>query len=193
MLNVSFVGVGYSWYLRGYFIMIPILKPLQEEHVRRIREARIAGHRIIVVQGATGYGKNTVAAYIVSQAALKAQDVLMLVHRRKLVDQISDRLMQFQVTHGILMRGEHQDKSCKIQVASRDTLLSRCVRNEWLGMPPANLVIVDEAHHAANPESEYRRILAQYPQATILLLTATPVGPEGQGLGPWAQALVCAA
>jgi hypothetical protein len=31
-------------------------------------------------------------------------------------------------------------------VASRDTLLSRAVRNDWIEPPPADLVIVDESH-----------------------------------------------
>ncbi len=172
--------------------MIPTLHAFQMDLVQRVRAQRAKGNRIIVVQGATGCGKNTIAAYIVQQAALKESYVLFMVHRRKLVDQIDDRLNQFQVNHSILMRGESYDRHSPVCVASRDTLLSRCVQNEWMGLPPANLVIVDEAHHAANLDSEYRRIIGQYPNATILLLSATPVGPDGKGLGPWAQAIECA-
>lgn len=172
--------------------MIPILHPFQEDLYHRVRARRAEGKRIIVVQGATGCGKNTWSAFVVKQASLKSTDVLCMVHRRKLVNQISDRLIQFEVNHGVFMRGEPRDHGARIQVASRDTLLSRCVRNEWIGMPPAQLIVVDEAHHAAHPDSEYRRILACYPQATILLLSASPVGPDGKGLGPWAQAIECA-
>lgn len=159
----------------------------------RVRQTRARGARIIVVQGPTGCGKTTWACHAVSQAVAKNSYVLMMVHRRKLVDQMSDRLIQFQIEHGVLMAGQTRAKECRVQVASRDTLLSRCVNNQWLGMPPANLIIVDEGHHAADAQSEYRRILQNYPEATILLLTATPVGPDGQGLGPWAQAIECAA
>lgn len=132
------------------------------------------------------------AADIVRSAAAKFKRVLFLAHRRKLVDQIAKRLGEYDVPRGIIMAGEKYS-SALVQVASRDTVLSRVFNNEWEGMPPADLVIVDEGHRAANPESEYRRILEQYPQATILLLTATPVGPDGQGMGPWAEAIVCAA
>jgi DNA repair protein RadD len=173
--------------------VIPILKSLQMDHVERIRQARRDGARIIVVQGATGYGKNTVAAYLARCAVQKNIYTLMMVHRRKLVDQISERLLQFETQHGIIMRGEKPDPKYLVQVASRDTLMSRCVNNNWLGMPPAGLVIVDEAHHAWDPSSDYRRILMNYPEATILLVTATPACPDGSGLGPWAQAIVCAA
>lgn len=173
--------------------MTPTLRPYQVDLYNRVCEARRKGSHIIVVQGATGSGKNSWAAFVVKRAAEKGTQVLFMVHRRKLVEQIRERLYQFQVDHGIVMRGFPPDPRFKVQVASRDTLLSRCVRNEWLGLPPATLVIVDEAHHAAGDESEYRRILSRYPGATILLLSATPVGPDGAGLGPWAQAIECAA
>jgi superfamily II DNA or RNA helicase len=172
--------------------MMPVLKPLQVDWVDRIRAAA-ARARVIVCQAATGFGKNTVAAYLAYCAFGKGKRVLMLVHRRKLVDQLGERLEQFGVPYGVLMRGEKYHPSLPVQTASRDTVLSRGLRNEFIELPPADLVMVDEAHHAHDPESEYRKILAHYPQAKILLLSATPVGPDGSGMGPFAQAIVCAA
>lgn len=168
------------------------IRPYQMDQYRRVREAA-AHHRIIVVQGATGCGKTTWAAYTTQQAVAKEKRVLFLVHRRRLVDQICRRLAEFGITHGVIMRDKGAYGPAPVQVGSRDTILSRCFTHEWTGLPPADLVIVDEGHHAAKPDSEYRRILEQYPKAKILLLTATPVGPDGEGMGPWAEALVCAA
>jgi len=173
--------------------MIPQLRPFQLDLVERVIAARQRGARIIVIQAATGAGKTTVACHIAKRAVAKGSSVLFMVHRRKLVEQIAGRLEEFEINHGIIMRGEQRYSAASVQVASRDTILSRCVRNEWIGMPPGDLVFVDEAHHACDPQSEYRRILANYPSATILLLTATPTGPEGQGLGTLAQAMECAA
>ncbi len=173
--------------------MMPVLYPFQLDLFNRVRAALIKGARIVVVQGATGCGKNTWAAYVCQKAVEKNGRVLFMVHRRKLVDQISERLKLFDVDHSILMRGEQFGQGAPVVVASRDTLLSRCFRNEWVGLPFASLIIVDECHHAAADDSEYKRILAQYPKAIILLLSATPVGPDGKGLGPWAQAIECAA
>jgi DNA repair protein RadD len=175
--------------------MIPELYPFQADLVMRTVQAAAQGAKRIVVQGATGSGKTNVAAHIVKRASSKGSDVLFMVHRRRLVDQISSRLHDFEVMHGIVMRDEAPDRGCRVQVASRDTMLSRCINNCWTGMPPGQLVIVDEAHHAASPDSQYRRILSYYEQqgAVILLLTATPVAPDGRGMGPWAQAMVCAA
>lgn len=173
--------------------MIPTPWPFQLDLFERVRAARARGARIIVVQAPTGAGKTTWAAYTAKRAAEKEKRVLFLVHRRKLVDQISARLIEFEVNHGVIMRGEKPYGSAGVQVASRDTITSRCFTHDWNGLPPADLIFVDEAHRAANEESEHRKILNQYPNATILLLTATPVGPDGRGLGPWAQAIECAA
>lgn len=171
----------------------PTIRPYQHDLIERVIAARRNGARIIVVQATTGAGKTTVACRMTELALAKSSRVLFLVHRRKLVDQISERLRDFSITHGVIMAGEHQYGSASVQVASRDTILSRVFNNQWQGLPPAELVFVDEGHRAADENSEYRKILACYPTATIILLTATPVGPDGRGLGPFAQAIECAA
>lgn len=173
--------------------MIPQLRDYQLDLVERIRASRRNGNRIIAVQAMTGAGKTSVASHIVKEAVAKGSESLLLVHRRRLVEQISSRLEEFQVNHGIIMAGEKGYGSAPVQVASRDTIMSRVFRNEWTGLPPAKLIIVDEAHRAASPDSDYRKILEHYPKATILLFSATPVGPDGKGLGPWAHDIVCAA
>jgi len=62
-----------------------------------------------------------------------------------------------------------------VQVASVDTLAASKVR------PPADLVVVDEAHHAT--AETWREILSAYPKAWILGLTATPERGDGTALG----------
>ena len=125
---------------------------------------------------------------LIRRALGKGKRVLEIVHRRRLVDQFSDRLIEFQVDHGICMRGHRMEHNARVQVASRDTLLSA----EY-ALPQADLVLVDEGRHAASPE--FRKLLRPYEQAGafIVLLDATPVMPDGGGMGPWAQALVQAA
>ena len=48
-------------------------------------------------------------------------------------------------------------------------------------LPPAEIVIVDEGHHAR--ARTYEQIVAAYPNATIIGLTATPCRSDGRGLG----------
>jgi DNA repair protein RadD len=56
-------------------------------------------------------------------------------------------------------------------------------------LPAADIVIVDEAHRA--PGETYRKILAAYPDATIIGLTATPCRLDGKPLGDVFDALEC--
>jgi DNA repair protein RadD len=48
-------------------------------------------------------------------------------------------------------------------------------------MPLADLLIIDEAHHAC--AATYQKILKAYPNAIVLGLTATPCRGDGRGLG----------
>src|ERR1700719_41017 len=162
----------------------------QQDVFDRVRAARIAGAKRIVVQGTTGVGKTVIGGMFVKSSFDLGKRSLWMVHRRKLVDQASERFEAFGIKHAKLMRGEHVNLGASVQVASRDTLISRHFDVGCIALPPADLVCVDEAHHCG-PESQYRKILEQYPKATVLLLTATPVLPDGSGLGPWAQAMVC--
>jgi len=75
-----------------------------------------------------------------------------------------------------------------VQVASIQTLSARAVRRDVMQLPNADLVIVDEAHHAL--AESYREIARRYPDATLLGLTATPCRGDGRGLGSDFQGLI---
>ena len=48
-------------------------------------------------------------------------------------------------------------------------------------LPPADLLIIDEAHHAR--AGTYKKVIAAYPNAIVIGLTATPCRGDGRGLG----------
>lgn len=164
--------------------------PDQFDLISRARAAYAAGARRVLVQAPVGYGKTVVTSEIVRAAVAKGKRVLFLAHRRRLIDQKSRKLDQFGVRHGVLMAGVPPRPWLPVQVCSRDTLLSRAVRNDWLARPPADLVIVDEAHRVMS--DEYRALLSAYPDAHHLGVTATPAREDGRGLGGFYQALECA-
>src|SRR6185312_9945077 len=66
----------------------------------------------------------------------------------------------------------------RIVVGSVQTLKGNRLTN-WIGKPPT-LVIIDEGHHAA--AKSYRQIIAAFPNAKVLLVTATPKRGDGVGL-----------
>src|SRR5262249_57757977 len=56
---------------------------------------------------------------------------------------------------------------------------ARCCRAS--APPPADLLIVDECHHAT--AMTWRKIIESYPDAVLLGTTATPCRGDGRGLG----------
>ena len=176
--------------------MVVQLRDYQVDVIGRSRGRIVQGARRVLIQAPTGAGKTHIACEIIRCAVAKGSRVLFLVHRRRLVRQISERLELFGVYHGVIMAGESTTSYAPVQVASRDTLLSRAVRNEWVGFPPAELVVLDEAHNLKVTGSDddlagYESILKVYPHAVILGLTATPARSDGRGLGRFFQALEC--
>ena len=165
------------------------LRDYQIDVTNRARARLAAGLRRGIIQGATGCGKTVMSSHIVKLAVEKGKRVLFLAHRRRLVQQKGDMLKAFDVPHGVIMAGEKGAFFAPVQVASKDTLLSRAIRNDWIGFPQADLVIVDEARHSLSPE--YQKILGFYKSAYILGLDATPTTADGKGLGSFYQFLEC--
>lgn len=167
----------------------PVLRDYQVDVIRRGRQRIAEGARRVIIQAPTGAGKTHISSEMVRCAVAKGKRVLFLAHRRRLIQQKSERLALFGVQHGILMDGypltEHG-----VQVASRDTLLSRCFDGAGMQLPKADLVIPDEAHNWDSGESQ--KLLSCYPDAVVVGLTATPAKGDGRGLGTayW-QALEC--
>jgi DNA repair protein RadD len=144
-----------------------------ERHVER-------GDRSILLVAPTGSGKTVIASAAI---AARARRVLMVAHRREIVNQTSDKLTAFDVHHGIIQAGDEKKlrPMASVQVASIQTLHARVIRSKSIPMPLADLLIIDEAHHAC--AMTYRKVLEAYPDAIVLGLTATPCRGDGRGLG----------
>ena len=157
------------------------LRDYQRDIVGR---ARLVPRPCIVMP--TGSGKTLVAAEIIRSA--HDRHVLFLAHRRELIRQAADKLKEFGINPGIILAGEPTNAMAGVQVASVQTLWSRSIRSKCLDLPPANIVFVDEAHHVR--ARTYQLILAAYPNAQIIGLTATPCRRDGRGLGNVFDALI---
>ena len=153
------------------------LRPYQQDAVREIRSRVAAGVRHLIVVAPTGSGKTTIAAHIIAKAAERGSRVLFMAHRRELISQAYNRLIQLGVPEkqlGILMgRDRRYRPGSPVQVASVDTLRNRA-------KPLADIVFVDECHRST--AKTYRDIAAYYPDAIHLGPTATPFRANGEGL-----------
>jgi superfamily II DNA or RNA helicase len=157
------------------------LRPYQEKDIARIQAAIAAGRLRVLYVAPTGSGKMVVAAALIAAAISNDQRALFLAHRRELIQQASRNLFKLGVEHGIIQAGFPNRPGERVQVASIQTLHARAVRTRKIELPPADLVIVDEAHHC--PARTYRQLIRAYPQAVILGMTATPCRSDGRGLG----------
>jgi superfamily II DNA or RNA helicase len=112
----------------------------------------------------------------------------VLAHRREIIVQTSQKLYAHGIAHGIIQAGITPRLHEHVQVASIQTLHARAIRGERMDLPPVDLLVIDECHHA--PAQTYRKIIEAYPNAILLGLTATPCRGDGRGLGGIFDAIV---
>ena len=175
------------------------LRDYQHKLIDDLRESIRRGARAPLMQASTGLGKTIISSGMIRSAVEKGNRVLFIAPRRQLVWQTSEKLTAFGVPHGIIMAGEQPSMSPQVQVASVQTLYSRCfvdgeaVRSSIYGrgmpLPEADLVVIDEAHAVFGEMS--KKILAEYPQAIKIGMTATPCRADGRGLGEIYDDIVC--
>jgi len=157
------------------------LRPYQIQVVARIEAEVGAGRRRILLAAPTGSGKTVIAGEVIATRVKLGGRVLFLAHRRELIQQVSAKLWDVGIKHGIIQAGFPWRLDERVQVASISTLHARAVRTNKIDLPAADFVVVDEAHHC--PARTYRRLLGAYSTAMILGMTATPCRGDGRGLG----------
>lgn len=146
-------------------------------------DAAIAqGQRKLLLVAPTGSGKTVIASEFIRRRLAEYKRTVFLAHRREIIDQTSHKLTLNDVYHGIILakRDDALRPQALVQVASIGTLWSRAFRGECQ-KPDADIIIVDEAHHAR--AKTYQKIIAAYPDAIVLGMTATPCRGDGRGLG----------
>ena len=129
----------------------------------------------VMLQMPTGTGKTRLFVSIVNDIlACRMHDeivpsILLLVHRKELVNQIAETLASYGLEYGIIQAGAEESRFCHIQVASVQTLVRRLQR--W-GRVRFEFIIIDEAHHTPSPT--YMKILDAFSDSKLLGVTATP-------------------
>lgn len=157
------------------------LRPHQLSGLDGLRQKIREGFRRIVLMGACGFGKTTVASAMIQGAVEKGKRAIFIVDRIELAEQASARLDAEGIDHGVV-QGNHwrYRPHYPVQVCSIQTLARREI-------PPFDLAIIDECHvlHKA-----HQTLMQRFPQVPFIGLSASPFT---RGLGRHFQAIVVAA
>jgi superfamily II DNA or RNA helicase len=83
------------------------------------------------------------------------------------------------VRHTRILPGEYVSEAEYAYVGTIQSFMAR--RRRGLELANVKVIVIDEAHHAT--ADTYQRLIALYPDAVIVGLTATPTRTDGKGLG----------
>jgi DNA repair protein RadD len=155
---------------------MPDLRPYQVRAVDAVRRLIRDGSRAPLLVAPTGAGKTVIMAHIVASAVAKGRRVAVVAHRRELIQQIDAAMRSVDLDAGIIAPWARPNPFARVQVGSVQTMVRRDV------LPPADLLIIDEAHHT-RLDNQWGQVVDMLRPRHVLGLTATPVRTDGQGLG----------
>jgi DNA repair protein RadD len=142
------------------------LRDHQMQVIDKLRDGFKKGHRAQLLYAPTGFGKTEVAIYLMKATTEKYNKAAIVLDRLVLVDQTSNRLSKYKISHGVFQSGHWKfDKNERLQVCSAQTMERRN------GFPDIDLLIVDECHIARKQTSEF---IKNNPNVKVIGLTATP-------------------
>jgi len=142
------------------------LRDYQQSSIAKLREGFVNGHNAQMLYSPTGSGKTEVAIELLNATAAKGNRVAMILDRRILCDQTSERLQKYGIEHGTLMAGHWNYRPERnIQICSAQTLEARG------SFPGLKLLIIDEAHTTRKSVVEF---IHNNPQVKVIGLSASP-------------------
>lgn len=163
--------------------VMTLLRGYQEGLVGQARAHFRAGRQSVLVRSFMGSGKTHLAAFMLQSSAERGLTSWFVCHRKELIEQTSKTLYDFNINHGIVSPHFEYQPEIPTQVCSIQSL----VRKARLMKPPSFLIF-DEAHHLG--AKTWSALFNLFPSAFKILLTATPVRLDGQGLRKFADEMI---
>lgn len=106
------------------------LRPYQKEGISKIFDCWRNGKRSVLFQMPTGTGKTVLFAEIVKRGFDNSRKILIVVHRKELIEQITEKLTAREVPVGHIVAGIKADYTQTVQVASIQTLSRENTRKQ---------------------------------------------------------------
>lgn len=158
------------------------LRPRQANAIEDLRQAIRDGHKRIIIQAPTGFGKTVLAAHIIAGALDKGKRPVFCAPAINLIDQTVRSLESQGITDIGVLQADHPRTNlyARTQVGSIQTLINR-------GIPKAHIVQVDEAHTSF---AKFDAMLDsdEWKDVIVVGLSATP-WTKGMGLR-WTNLIV---
>ena len=148
--------------LQSSISALQMLRPYQLDAANAVFRAHRPGKRTMVVMP-TGGGKTWVISALTEMFSNK--QVLIITPRRRLLIQTRAKLN----AHGVLSSNIGDDRGThhSLVVGTYQTMIRRKPEEP-------DVIIIDECH-LVPPDSSYEELLSQYPNASVIGLTATPL------------------
>lgn len=152
------------------------LRQDQDETVDKLRQS-LSRHQSVLLRAPCGFGKTVVASYMAQQASLRGNKNMFSCHRDAILRQTSGTFGHFGIRHGFIAAGRPSNPFLPSQIASADTL-----RNRLHEITGVKLFTADEGHlwHTKTRKAIIDR--AKEEGAKVILLSATPMRPDGRPL-----------
>ena len=144
----------------------PNLRPYQTTSIQELRQGVAKKIKRQVLMSPTGSGKTEIAMAVIYGAVLKGKRVVFLCNRINLVNQASRRFYKAGISHGIIQGSNTRQTDKQVIIASIQTVAKRA-------MPECSLIVIDEVHGASG-SAEFRKVIFDNKDKTIIGLTATP-------------------
>ena len=139
------------------------LRPYQNDLVENVRKAWKKGYKAPCIVLGCGGGKSCIVAEIAKKTTENGKRVLFLVHRKELVEQITDTFQKWGVVMDLCDIGMVQTYTRHLDRLSKPSL-----------------IITDENHHSL--ATTYKRIYDYFSDVMRVGVTATPTRLDGSGL-----------
>lgn len=140
------------------------LRDYQIDLIDKVKKSYKSGHNAPCIVLPCGGGKSVIVAEIAKRTTNKGNNVLFLVHRKELCEQIHNTFENWGVNMSLCTIGMVQ---------------TICRHIDKMIAP--SLIITDENHHSL--ANSYKKIYDAFPKAKRVGVTATPVRLNGSGLG----------
>ena len=158
------------------------LRPYQTQAKDAVLSEWEKGHRKTLLVLPTGTGKTVVFAKVVENQVSQGGRALILAHRGELLTQAADKIRAASGMECALEKAEFTSLGSKLPITVGSVQsLAQPKRLERFPHDYFTDIVVDEAHHCLS--DSYQRVLAHFPDANILGVTATPDRGDMKSLG----------